>query len=546
MGEELDLKILITALLNSKGFEDAQAQLRGLGTTATGAAPAVGNLGEKTKGLTKELGGSRGAVADMTRVLLMNIGVTGASGEVAKAAGLAMNMLSGSAGLVGVSAAALVAALALLLPKLKEWGVTAEDIEAIHKGIAQELASELPQLKEYIEKVDSASRAIREQYAAVLQLVAAQQRLEALELSHKIAEHERQYKTLMETISGSHWSWQRLIGVQDTSQQAAARWAAQAAILEAEIKQEKARLDELNEAIVNGAVADLQRADAMEKSRKAEHDAAEATRKRNQELADQLQLSRDLRAESARLQQQENKDRIESRKRREQDIQTSAERILQIEAENEARMREVIAAKLANEQITLAELKRLRESRLLTDAELKLINERIRARKAEAASIAQLWTQAITTLVGAFTKNKAINIAAAIADTWAAANVALRSAPPPYNYALMAAVIAQGLANVQRIREQEVGFDDPFNDMLANKLGRRSAADFLRHFGEGFEIGMSGRGGGGVTNNYHRTTINRGVNIGPISGVVGSKTELRRWLQREMTAADRAERRSSI
>jgi len=52
---------------------------------------------------------------------------------------------------------------------------------------------------------------------------------------------------------------------------------------------------------------------------------------------------------------------------------------------------------------------------------------------------------------------KAADIAQAIADTYAAANVALRSAPPPLNYGLVAAVVAAGMANVAKIRSTQFG-----------------------------------------------------------------------------------------
>jgi len=53
--------------------------------------------------------------------------------------------------------------------------------------------------------------------------------------------------------------------------------------------------------------------------------------------------------------------------------------------------------------------------------------------------------------------NKALAIGQAIIDTYVGANKALSSAPPPINYINMAAVIATGLANVQKILQTDVG-----------------------------------------------------------------------------------------
>lgn len=56
-----------------------------------------------------------------------------------------------------------------------------------------------------------------------------------------------------------------------------------------------------------------------------------------------------------------------------------------------------------------------------------------------------------------FAIGKAAAIGQATVDTYAAANKALASAPPPFNFALMAAVIAAGLANVATIASTGFG-----------------------------------------------------------------------------------------
>lgn len=55
----------------------------------------------------------------------------------------------------------------------------------------------------------------------------------------------------------------------------------------------------------------------------------------------------------------------------------------------------------------------------------------------------------------AFKVQKAINIANAVVDTYAAANKALASAPPPFNYIAMAAAITAGLVNVKKISQTQ-------------------------------------------------------------------------------------------
>jgi hypothetical protein len=55
----------------------------------------------------------------------------------------------------------------------------------------------------------------------------------------------------------------------------------------------------------------------------------------------------------------------------------------------------------------------------------------------------------------AFQVQKAINIANAVIDTYKAANTALASSPPPFNYIAMAASITAGLLNVKKIASQQ-------------------------------------------------------------------------------------------
>ena len=55
----------------------------------------------------------------------------------------------------------------------------------------------------------------------------------------------------------------------------------------------------------------------------------------------------------------------------------------------------------------------------------------------------------------AFQIQKAVNIASAVIDTYKAANAALASSPPPFNYIAMAAAITAGLLNVKKIASQK-------------------------------------------------------------------------------------------
>jgi hypothetical protein len=110
----------------------------------------------------------------------------------------------------------------------------------------------------------------------------------------------------------------------------------------------------------------------------------------------------------------------------------------------------------------------------------------------------------------------------------------------------IAASVAMGVEGAAQIAAIEsTGFDDPFADYTARRLGRKSAVDFVANFGAGFHGAMGSTGGGSVS-----TTINRGVTVqGGISihGFMGAgKTEMMKTLNRELIKVQRLERRTTL
>lgn len=517
-GENIDLKLIIKALLDSKGFEEAQVQLKRIADSAQNAAPKVDNLGKK-------FGGSRGPVADMTRVLLQNIGVTGAAGEAAKAAGESVLFFAGAANPAILAATALVAVVAVLAPKIIEaakgtddWKKEAEEAARRLQEMRQAIADSLPDLLAYAETIRPVPKYLKEWIEAARQIAMDEQGKRAISLADQIERLTGQY--LKDAKQLEEWKG-RIAGAsavgfhfQNTVNDLTKSVENQAAAIAVLTKEAEEIAIAENAGI---PVAELRR-QATVAGTKATHDEAEALREKKRLLAEQLQLERDIARETGRRIQQENKDRSEARKKREQDVETAARRILEIEEEKKARKQET--------------------------------DEAIQSARLKTNTLAQLWTQAIATAVGAFTKNKAINIALAIADTYTAATAALGMKPwTPANFAMAAVVIAQGLANVQQIRKTNVGFDDPFADLVARKMGRKSAEDFARHFGSEF----SGRLPGAMaaaTNIYNQsTTINRGTSVGSVNynSIVGARrTQQLKQLNRDLIATQRLEDRTTI
>lgn len=135
----------------------------------------------------------------------------------------------------------------------------------------------------------------------------------------------------------------------------------------------------------------------------------------------------------------------------------------------------------------------------LTRFESKATKERIEQAKIEAQQKMELAHSVASSAVAAatalFGENKAFAIAQAIIDTWGAVNRTLNSLPFPANVAAAAAVAAQGLANVMRIRKAKkegggAGFDDPVHDSMAYRGGRRWALDMVNRMDAGWRDGL--------------------------------------------------------
>lgn len=157
---------------------------------------------------------------------------------------------------------------------------------------------------------------------------------------------------------------------------------------------------------------------------------------------------------------------------------------------------EAAIAIMRRTRLKMQELERRHTKVVIDLAEQELQSKR------EAAA---LWANTIASVHATiFGESKALAIAAAIIDTWAAANKTWAMyAYTPYGYAAVAAVIAAGLANVARIRATErkgsssggggksrEAFDDPINDRMVFHAGRKSIQDFVTLTQQGMRQGF--------------------------------------------------------
>ena len=524
-GETIDLAVIIKTLLDAKGFEEAQAYLKGFKAAANDAKPAAQGLTDEQKKLTREFGGTRGALADMTRVLLQNIGVTGPAGEVAKAAGIGFNFLAGGASLVAAGAAGIVAAAALLLPMLIDWAKGTKDTDEATRDLKSSIVGMLPELEEYMRLAPKATEELKALYHAQRDQAHDEQRKKIADLTKTINVNQTEIARLRAGTAAY---------VETLAKGEVIVHAAVAAKAE-----DREKADEL--AVANsrltGALNSLLGAEADgvllgDQVRKMTDDLRTASEKRAKALQDEERAQRDLEKAGKSY-----TDVINERKQAE------------IGPEDDKRREGEKLGALTQEQIDL--LVSLGQTEEQVEAERKkLTAERDQDERESAANkralMAETTGQAAAGLLSFFGKSKAVAIAQAIADTYAGADKALAQGGF-FGFAMAAAVIAAGLANVNQIRKADAGFDVPANDRLAEMYGEKWGRDWIRHTDVGMQRAMRGMGGGGGGDHYH-TRIDRSVHlgIGDVSGVLGSRTQFRKWLEREMVKALRLQKITTL
>ncbi len=129
----------------------------------------------------------------------------------------------------------------------------------------------------------------------------------------------------------------------------------------------------------------------------------------------------------------------------------NVERLLHNQARTSAA--QSLGVVLTVEEQYLAQLERIRIAEEQGATSVEMLS---RARAKAARDLEQNYLDAASAVAGALSKvfndNKAVAIAAAIIDTYAAANKALNAPPgPPVSYAYVAAALATGFANVRAI-----------------------------------------------------------------------------------------------
>jgi hypothetical protein len=511
---DLELAVVIRTLLDTKGFEDAKARLATLSGQTAKTGEEAEKAGNKQRKLTDSYGGTRGPVADLTRVLLINIGATKGAGEAAKFAGAGLLALETGVAGATLPVVALTAAIAVLLPKFIKWLDTTKEQKEEHYELRDSLVATHDLITSLIKDVPALAEKYREMAEALHGAALDKQSDRLRELLNRQGE-------LQKKIADSTSEWQKQNFAREIEQ------------LQTEVR---LLMEAQNKGVTITEIATKAREENTEKI-KAEDEAVK-----------HLAADLDNLAAAQLTQTQEQLDAIAAMETFNEEARKEQERTAR-EGKGGARDRSSAQRRkdLEAEADLIIEHQKLQHDQMVIDRQVA--QEKLATTTATLSAAGQT-AAALSSLFG---QNKALAIAGAIIDTYAAANQVLRDpallGTPWLRFALAAAAIATGLANVNAIRTANpVGFDDPFADMVARQLGRRSAEDFARHFGATFSSALPQEMARQTIVTQH-TRIDRSTHhhIGAINGLLGSSpTTFRRGLEREMRRAERVRGRTTI
>ncbi len=540
MDNDLVLQLFIKSILEGKGFEDAQARIGVVANEAALAAPKLKKAGDETKKMGESFGGTRGPVADLTRILLQNVGVTGAAGEAAKAAGIGMYFMEGAAKASTVAIATTVASIALLLPSIIKWIAGTEDQTEAQRKQTEELVAALPELEELAAKVGKITEAQQRQ------LDAARKAAQLGDITRRDAmvksledeasaydEISRQVETLDATIARNFGSILNAPkALREQFEDLTAKQSEQRNAMEVHA----ATVAELNDAIAAGTTLEAGRAGALKDAAAAEREAAAAA-KSHLEFLDEI----------VRLEGQQAQERLDAAGAM-QEFKEGFEHDVENDLKGKKSTQKERLDALQKESERLLALGKVKRDQAAIDA---LVARQKRDQVYQGIADA---TYAVGVFSSLFGQNKGIAIAEAVANTAAAAVAAGRDTHGPFwvRLAAIAAVAAAGAAQVMTIRNAKpVGFDDPFSDFVARQLGRGSAVDFVREFGntfvEGVRAGMAATMAGGARSVTYLTDRSRRIEHFHAEGVIGpNRTSTMKWLRRQLRVGDQVEARSTV
>lgn len=496
MADDLNLQVVIQAILDAKGFDEAKAGLKGLADNANAVGPATAAFAEGQRVSAREV---RLATAEVLRFS----GVTQEAGLIGRLAGVGFRALGDSAEYANLAIVGATLGLSIIIPLFLQWIGSAKDAAEKQKALVDELLRFRSEIDQYVIKVPGAERAAREWAAALKELALAQQQLRIIELEKQLDELKKQQEAGVGLWERTKMSLAGLLpGIGSyndllaASKARAAETSAAVAALTKEIEVMKLAASHK---------------EPIEDFFKAGETGAEKAKKANQDRANfDLRATLDM-ISYGQKEEATRKKQIADENKLFIDQETERERL---EAEARRRAEETAKHKAVLEEETL---------------------------RAGATALRDF-----------FGKSKAAAIAGAVADTYAAAAKAYaRAGGGPWGVPIVAFTIVEGLAQVAKIEKAGLGFDNPESDALARARGTKWADDLLNLLDSGFNDRLRSAspfgGGGGIIN--QSTTINRGISIGSVNmgNLYGEHEDVAlKRLNRKLIEIQRLENRTTV
>jgi hypothetical protein len=550
---ETDVNVRVVSEAQSKGFKDAEQGINKVTNAANKAKPGLDKAGQATAAMggKSKIAGAR--VGGLVQAMLRGLGITTGATEASIAAGEAQEAMGNKARLAGAMIGIAAVAVAVLLPLLIKLVNRSKEANAKLAELRTEMVGLSAQFKEAAETLPDATRELTQFADITEELALLQQQLKINELREQMQKLEKATErgvfTLRDNVTElSALTKAKVADIKETlkSTTTVESAAGKTAGLVKQIKLEV----EFNKKAGAQRNANRKTMEAVGLQLKLLEDAAERGSILSDEIREKLVLERERRRELT--------EQLKKEKAAREDLNNilGAGAILDIEARNKARETKAEEEQSTQDSLDLA-TERILAIRRERDARIKagkdIVDSRRRGGAQERAIVATNTSAAVGAMSALFGQNKSFLIAQAIADTFASANNALATVRPwPAAIAAAAISIATGFANVSSIQSQELGFDNPFSDRLADRLGVKFAEDMLGLIGGGFSRRVAqsaGANAGGPSNASTTNVDNSGMRIESLTlpGFVGAgRTEFLKGLNRELIKVQRLEARTRI
>jgi hypothetical protein len=525
---DASVAVLIESILNKHGFDEFKKASDEVVGRAKKMKAGLEDAGQGQDNLAKKTRSAKAEVSIFTARMLQSVGATREGAIAAQVAGVGYEAFALGLSATSIALSGLTLAVGIIIPMIQKFLESGKLSKDAVTELKNELYGSLPAMAQYKDALD--------------EMTIKQRGLLQVERDRSLAEQQKEIDKNKEAAVGLRKEIERLLGPTTKWElQAHAMGESLVPVLTGATKENTKAASDLAMTLADLEVKTAALEEAQRTGKTIAETYADAQERANQKAREAAALAEKLK----RGQDGVNDAIREGTSYVDQDALAKDSAAL---ADKEAAARKGQLTDELIEQLTVFD-EQANARREMTKEEGRADKQRVKDTRAFNAEMVATGTAGLTTLFG---KNKVARIAQAIADTYAAANVALATpAPWPAPAIFAALAIATGLANVASIRKQEVGFDNPVSDLMAERLGVKFAEDFIRHVQAGFDgrVGglAGGGGGGGVVHNSYRYDNSTQIGTFRADGYFAtSKTQLLTKLERDLRVIRRREARGTI